>query len=163
MRLLTDNEVIAAFGDPTKYLGADGAPDPMWRAAVLSGFALPARLPLSWDRTKFAKVITCHRDVVLELRRIFQAIYANPEAWASIGDYGGCYQWRTNRNNPKKRSRHCWGIAVDIDVADNPNGDSTPEVHPHIISCFAAEGWVWGGDPKLFPTRDAMHFERGHE
>jgi len=158
LRPLTDPEVVATYGDPSHFLGEDGNIDSAWKLAILDGFQLPAPLPLSWDRTKVARRVTCHRLVVKELSSIFAELYKDQEAWASINDYGGCYMWRTNRNNPKKRSRHCWGIAVDFDCADNENGDRTPEMHPRIIETFERAGWIWGG---RFPTPDGMHFERG--
>lgn len=161
MRRLTDSEVLKQYGDPTKFLSSHGDADAMWKVAILGSFTLPAVLPLSWDHTLRAKTVSCHKLVVPELRDIFNAIYADMHAWASIGDYGGCYQWRPNRNNPKALSRHSWGLAVDIDVADNPNGKRQGNMHPFIIECFAAKGWVWGGDKRLFPTSDEMHFEKG--
>ncbi len=160
MRRLTDSEVLARYGDPTKFLSSHGDADAMWKVAILGSFTLPAVLRLSWNRNQVARSVSCHKDVMFELRDIFNHIYANKEAWASIGDYGGCYMWRPNRNNPKVLSRHSWGLAVDMDVADNPNGGAA-HMHPHIIKCFAERGWLWGGDHKFFPTIDAMHFEKG--
>lgn len=160
LRRLSNTEVIAQFGDPTKYLTPTGDPDGVWKVAILGKFSLPAPLPLAWDAGIKAKTISCHRLVVDELRDIFVAIHANPAAWSAINDYGGCYNWRTNRNNPKALSRHCWGIAVDLDVKDNPNKGGI-NMHPFVVECFAAKGWIWGGDKRFFPTPDGMHFEKG--
>lgn len=161
MRLLTDAEVLAAFWDPSPFLDEEGRPSAYWEAHILERFKLPAPLPLAWDTARKVSTIGCHRLVAPELQRIFAKLHSQPKVWATINDYGGCYAWRTNRNNPKKRSRHCWAIAIDLDVQDNPNKDETPEVAPEVIAAFAAEGWAWGGNKKLFPTPDPMHFEKG--
>lgn len=161
LKRLSDVEVVDRYGDPSRFIRQDGTIDPMWEVAVLTTINLPAPLLLSWDHEKSAKKIKCHRDVAPELERIFGRIYRDTEAWASLDDYGGCYMWRANRNNPKARSRHCWGLAVDLDVRDNPNGAREARMHPRIIDYFAGEGWVWGGDKRFFPTPDPMHFEKG--
>jgi hypothetical protein len=160
MRCLSSDELLRLYGDPAAFMHDDGLAEGEWKAHILSSFPMPAPLPLSWDKTKSAKVVSCHRAVAAELQRILQRIFAMPEAWESINDWGGCYMWRPNKNNPKVLSRHSWGLAVDLDVHDNPNG-VLGVMHPYVVKCFAAEGWVWGGDRRLFPTPDFMHFEKG--
>jgi hypothetical protein len=155
LRLLTDAEVIATYGDPSKYIMPDGTIRELWRAAVLDSFALPKPLPLAWGGT--ASRISCNKKLRPELERIFVKLAAIPEAWGTINDYGGCYSWRRNVNDRRKLSRHSWGIAVDLDVADNPNG-SRGDVHPLVIQAFYDEGWLWGG--WFTSTPDPMHFEK---
>lgn len=157
MRVLTLEETIKGYGDPTPYLLDDGSVSPGWPEQILRTFSLGVPLPLSFGG--FATRISCHQDVLLELDRVFRVLITNPEVWHSIDDYGGCYQWRRNRNNPKVLSKHAWGIAVDLDVADNPNG-TMGMMHPFIIDVFARSGWLWGGH---FGHPDPMHFEKGAE
>lgn len=157
-RRLSDAQVAATYGNPEQFLGLDGTVNERgWKTAILGGFQLPSPLKLSWG-SAYASRVSCHRAVELELAEIFAEIFANKEAWDSIGTYGGCYMFRQNRNNHRALSRHCWGLAIDIDVLDNQNGDSTPEMHPAIVEAFERRGWVWGAH---FPTPDPMHFEKG--
>jgi len=74
--------------------------------------------------------------------------------------YGGCYQWR-----PKwmaaQLSLHTWGIAVDLEPAENPLGepwaDDGRRLHPAIIDTFKKRGWFWGGE--FEKTLDPQHFQ----
>lgn len=153
--LLTDDQVIAIFGDPAPYVLKDGAVSPRWPESILGTIVLPAPLPLSWDRKHTVTRLRVHRKLVEAFRAAFATIHGDPEAWASLGDTGGAYAWRPQRG-AKRLSRHCWAIAVDVDVADNPLG-GTPHMHPAVIAAFAAQGFEWGG---MWQTRkDPMHFE----
>jgi hypothetical protein len=153
--LLTDAQVIATFGDPYGYLLEDGAIDNRWPARILAPVQLPAPLPLSWDRVHTVTRLRVHRRLVAAFAGAFRVIHANPEAWASLGDTGGAYAWRPQRG-AKKLSRHCWAIAVDLDVAENPMG-SKGRMHPAVIAAFTAHGFEWGGSWRT--RRDPMHFE----
>ena len=75
----------------------------------------------------------------------------------TIGDWGGCYAYRTVRGAPRSPSRHSWGIAIDMDVGDNPMG-SAGRVDPRMIDLMADGGFFWGGYFKG-ARRDPMHWE----
>jgi hypothetical protein len=153
--LLTDAQVIATFGDPAKYVLADGGISQRWPSTILAVIQLPAPLPLSWDRQLTVTRLRVHRKLVAAFTGAFESIHADPEAWASLGDTGGAYAWRPQRG-AKKLSRHSWAIAVDLDVAENPMG-SKGRMHPAVIAAFAAHGFEWGGSWRT--RRDPMHFE----
>jgi len=156
-RPLSTEQVIAAFGDPAKYLNAEGMPGREWEDEILAWCPLPAPLPLSWERSRTVERFRCHRLVRNSLKAALAAVYAVPEAWATVNDFGGCYAWRVQRKAAKILSRHCWGIAVDLDVGDNPFGRE-PQVHPMTLASFEAHGFAWGG--RFSPRRrDGMHFE----
>jgi hypothetical protein len=134
--LLTDAQVIAEFGDPSQYVLRDGSVSQRWPDGILATIALPAPLPLSWDRQHTVTRLRVHRKLVDVFRAAFTAVHGDPEAWASLGDIGGAYAWRPQRG-AKVLSRHCWAIAVDVDVADNPLGGK-PHMHPAVITAFVA-------------------------
>lgn len=154
-RRLTDAEVVAIYGDVLKFRQEDGTLSAMWGATHLTRFKLPG--PIPYIDGGIVRQVLCHVLVWKELFGIFNTIYAQPEAWQSINDYGGCFEFRRNRNDQSAISRHAWGIAVDIDVKDNPNG-AKGDMHPGVIKAFKDAGWVWGGD---FHKPDPMHFEKG--
>lgn len=159
LRTLTDLEVRENYGDPSRLIREDGGIDSAWETLTLGFCYLPAPLPLSWDRSRFVLRVRCHRLIVTRLERVLRAIHQVPEAWASIGDFGGCYAWRPRRGSRRRLSMHCWGIAIDLDVADNAD-HSVGMVHPFTIEAFNAEGFYWGGR-FAGDDRDPMHFEIG--
>jgi hypothetical protein len=154
MRYLTDKEVVAAFGDPAPYLLEDGSPSSAWPLTTLTYIDLPAPLSLSWDTSKRVTRMRCHKRIAPRLKLVLDTIHTVPVVWASIDDFGGCYAWRPIRG-AKSLSRHCWGIAIDLDVRDNPMG-SMGKTHQFVRDAFAAQGFMWGG---LFTRPDPMHFE----
>jgi len=58
-------------------------------------------------------------------------------------------------------SLHTWGIAVDLEPAENPLGepwaDDGRRLHPAIIDTFKKRGWFWGGE--FEKTLDPQHFQ----
>jgi hypothetical protein len=153
---LTDAQVVATFGDPTPYIRSDGSIDEAWATAQLATCELPAPLPLSWDRAHTVSRLRVHRKLVGHFRRALEAVHASSAAWASLGDTGGVYAWRPQRG-AKRLSRHCWGIAIDLDVADNPLGAKVAKMHPAVVAAFRAQGFEWGGSWRS--RKDPMHFE----
>lgn len=153
---LTQAQIIAAFGDPAPFLRSDGTPSALWESKILTYVRLPKPLPLSWDRTRWAKTISVHRRLEFQFRYALGIAFSNAEAWASIGDLGGCYAWRHMKGS-KLLSHHGWAIAIDLDVYDNPDG-SKGNMHPHIIESFESQGFEWGGRWSE-RERDPMHFE----
>ena len=153
---LTDAQVRAAFGDPTPYIRPDGTIRREWELLTLAPARLPAPLPLSWDLFRTVIRLSVHRRLVVPFQRALGTIWTHHEAWASIGDTGGVYAWRPMKRS-KRLSRHAWGIAIDLDVHDNPDG-SAGSMHPHIVASFEAEGFEWGGSWSA-RERDPMHFE----
>ena len=155
VKLLTDAEIIAKFGDPSPYTLPNGDISGAWKVKILESHVLPAPLPIAWDHSKKATSVNCHHLVAGPLITAFQEIF-NLGLWAELGDYGGCFQWRMQRGS-QILSRHCWGIAVDINVAKNPFGGK-PSMHQQVIDAFIKQGFAWGG--KFHPPRiDGQHFE----
>ena len=153
---LTDAQVIAAFGDPLPYVRPDGTIDGAWETAILTSIELPAPLPASWDRRVTIRRLRVHRRIAPLMLAALETVCAQPYVWATIGDVGGCYAWRPVRGNPRALSRHSWGLAIDLDVADNPLG-AGGRMDPLVIAAFRAEGFEWGGAWRR--RKDPMHFE----
>ena len=152
LRLLTDAEVISKYGDPASHIDEDGDVKPSWRASILETFPLSKPLVLAWGGQ--ATKVSCHKLVLEDAKHIFDALARIPEAWKSINDYGGCYNFRRNARDRSKLSRHAWGIAFDLDVRDSVSGG---RIHPLVIQAFYDRGFYWGG---FFTTPDEMHFEK---
>lgn len=155
-RILTDAEVIAAFGDPTPYVREDGRIDPHWELIILKTFPLPAAIPLSGAPAIMVRRATCHRLVAPFLSAALDRIYVTPGLWQTINDWGGCYNWRLQRK-AKSLSRHCWGLGPDMDVADNPMG-APGKIDPRVVEIMEEAGFYWGGRFHA-ARRDDMHFE----
>jgi len=156
-RILTDGEVIRLFGDPSDYVLSDGSIHSAWEARILTPVKLPAPLPLLGVPGRNVTRYRCHNRIWKIYEAAFAAVYAVPEIWATIGDWGGCYAFRTNRRNPRKLSRHSFGIAHDWDAAENAQG-TVGNVHPGLIEIMESHGFYFGGRFKGL-ARDPMHWE----
>jgi len=157
LRPLTQDEIRANFGDPTYYLGADGRVLPQWEVLTLDARDLPAPLPLQMNRSVMVTRFRCHHLVADHLEAALREAHANPEIWATINDWAGCYNFRPNRKDPRKLSIHCWGLGPDMDVNDNPQG-AEPHVHPGLIEIMERHGFYWGGRFHGAAI-DGMHWE----
>lgn len=148
---------IEVFGDFHKFLNPDGVPTIFWEEEILTHILLPAPLPLAWNHSRTVSGISCHKLIAPFLSKALNDIHSMPEVWDTINDYGGCYTFRLQRKSSSSLSKHCWAIAIDLDVGDNPFSKE-PKVHPHVIECFENNGFIWGGN---FPIgrKDGMHFE----
>lgn len=153
--VLTNAQVVEAFGDPTPYVLSDGHVSTRWENAILTTFVLPAPIPLAGHPETEVRRITCHHQLSLPVQSVFANLYRGGH-WDKLTDYGGCYCWRTQRAAPTARSRHCWGIALDVNVADN-HFLGASHMPAEVIDAFKAQGFVWGGDWQHRP--DPMHFE----
>src|SRR6185312_13762636 len=67
----------------------------------------------------------------------------------------------SNRNmrGGSQRSEHAYGLAIDINPAQNPFGSSKTDMPKDIHALAAKYGLIWGGDWKSKP--DPMHFQWG--
>lgn len=74
-----------------------------------------------------------------------------------IKDYGGCYNYRAVRGG-SHLSLHSWGIAIDLNVEDNPLGLTHPKQPDKLIQTFNRHGFFWGGN--YVHRKDPMHFQR---
>jgi len=150
-------EKIYYFGDYQPYLTSEGRITRAWELEILTLIDLPAPLPLSFNLDQKVTKISCHKKISIHLKNALDQLFALPNVWSTINNYGGCYNFRLQRKSKSELSAHCWGIAIDLDVTDNPFG-RCPQVDPMTIKIFRDNGFIWGG---LFRGNrvDGMHFE----
>jgi len=67
--------------------------------------------------------------------------------------YDGCFYIRKVRGG-KGMSAHSYGLALDINAAENGLG-LEPKLTPALVACFTDAGFDWGGN---FTRKDGMHF-----
>jgi hypothetical protein len=101
--------------------------------------------------------VTCHEALFPQLRAAMRSVVADNLAYAvDPQDFGGCYSPRFIDSNPGGRlSHHSWGIAFDVNVAENAFG-SKPDLDRRLVRLIEDAGFTWGGR-WLIP--DGMHFE----
>lgn len=134
--------VLRVFGNPTEYLECKAA----WEHSVLEVRKLPRPLPYAYLPHTEVTQIRAHRLVVdLMVEAIAKSLEAGvpPERLT----YGGSYCWRAMRGSTRL-SLHTWGVAIDIDPANNPMGrpwNSVTGLHPTVVEIFEGLGFTWGG------------------
>jgi hypothetical protein len=70
----------------------------------------------------------------------------------------GGYNCRTIAGS-SRLSVHAYGLAVDINPAQNPHGPTLiSDMPPAFVNLFTSEGWGWGGNWRS--SKDAMHFSK---
>ncbi len=101
--------------------------------------------------------VTCHRTMLPQLEGALTEIRdSGLSASIKPGQYGGCYAPRfIQRDGSKPLSMHAWGLAVDINVGDNPVG-SRPNLDPKVVAIMERWGFRWGG---RWSPPDGHHFE----
>jgi hypothetical protein len=149
-------------------LGANGKPTVGWEEDHLATFVAPYPLALSWDPSKTASRVTCHKLVAPSLKRILGQILTHFGNVAEVQKarmhlYGGCYEYR-KISGSHRLSVHAFGVGIDLDPERNPRGvkyDPNRGMMPQaVIDIFAGEGWKWGGTFQTIP--DCMHFQATH-
>ena len=130
--------------------GARAAPngtievDPRWKQRSIR----TARVPLLGE-------VRCHRLFLPQLHAALREVKRRGLA-TKINQYSGCYYPRFIGSDPNGRlSHHSWGIAVDINAAENRFGAS-PTMDPRIVAIFENNGFIWGG---RWLVPDGMHLE----
>ncbi|MCU1487346.1 MAG: hypothetical protein JWN67_4092 [Actinomycetia bacterium] len=99
--------------------------------------------------------VTCNRVILPALRGALSEI-ARAGLGGRLGRYGGCYNARLIRDERAGRlSRHSFGIAVDVNTANNTFGGRV-SMDPRIVAAFRRWGFAWGG---TWARPDGMHFE----
>ncbi len=118
--------------------------DPAWR-----------RTHIATEHVPILGTVTCNVALFRQIGGVMRELRADGLA-STIHSYSGCYSSRyTNRDPSQSISHHTWGIALDINVPENPYG-GTPHQDPRLVAVFEKWGFIWGG---TFLTPDGMHFE----
>jgi hypothetical protein len=108
--------------------------------------------------TANVETIRVHKLAAPSLLAAIKDIAASSSAWV-LKEYAGCYNDRSMRGG-KRKSKHAWGVAIDL--APKTNGLKTrwPEkanMPINVMEAFARQGWISAGAEWGI---DAMHFER---
>jgi hypothetical protein len=118
--------------------------DPAWTATHIA----TEHVPLLGD-------VTCNLALFPQIRgAIAEIVELGLED--TITSTSGCFAPRMiNRIPTAGISHHAWGIALDINVPQNPFG-AEPNQDPRMVAVFERWGFIWGGS---FILPDGMHFE----
>jgi hypothetical protein len=154
--MLTDDQLNKIFGNPIQYCDDTGTLGPEYEKLWIVTIPLIKPLTTCWNPNVQVTKVRCNKLIAPILKSALDEVLTNPFTSPTINDYGGCFVFRMQRKSTKL-SRHSWGTAIDLDVADNPFG-SDPKVDPLTIEIFAKYGFAWGGNFKG-TRKDGMHFE----
>lgn len=101
--------------------------------------------------------VTCHRVMIPQLEAALKELQSAGLAnLIKLGQYGGCYVPRfVGRDKARPISMHAWGLAIDINVSENPQGQK-PKMDPRLVAIFERWGFRWGG---RWSNPDGHHFE----
>ena len=139
-----EKQIIDCFGDIKRYINQDGTIDAMdWELNFMGFVNLPYPLPLAWDLSKKIMVMKCHKKLVPVFSELFAEIVSDG-LWEHIKTFGGCYNFRTQRNSVSKLSLHSWGAALDLNTETNQQG--TPgDMDESLVKMFNKHNFEWGG------------------
>lgn len=113
----------------------------------------------------FGRSFRVHKGAVASLMRVDakwraaggNSFYKIPASNASAGAMGG-YVCRTVRGS-SAISWHSYGLAIDINPAENPmQGSLKTDMPAAFVKMWTDEGWGWGG--RWNRKKDAMHFSK---
>lgn len=149
-------EIRKAYGWP---IGADGKADNGFKVGQIDMVDLPFPMRLSWAPATTVTRTMVHRKVAASMMdalkdiRDYRGLKSLQENDLDL--FGGVYNVRLKRGNPKEPSTHSWGIAIDINPHRGPLGEDT-DMPEFIVRAFKERGWIWGGD---WDYPDGMHFQ----
>ena len=136
---LTSAEALRRYGSPESQ-------------SAMIHWQVPDDLQLS----NVPKSIYVNRDMVAPLARAFRNI-KDRGLEDQIHSWDGAFNIR-NKRGLKSKSLHSWGLAVDINAAENPLGKA-PAMSREMVNAWKDAGFDWGGD--WSGRKDGMHFQLG--
>jgi hypothetical protein len=131
-------EIVNVYGDPLEAGFIQNH---------LRIYRLPFPMRVSWKPGEMIQDILIHRlvgpamvDALAEYLGKLGLDWIREMGW---DEYGGCYNLRNNVNSPQKLSTHSWGIAIDINPGDNPNGQKECAQPGALVDAFTSRGFVF--------------------
>jgi hypothetical protein len=108
-------------------------------------------------RVPILGTVRCNRAIVPQLRGALGDLRdAGLAGLVHQSEYGGCFSGRFANHDPASGvSHHAWGVAIDVNVAENLRGH-VPTMDPRVVAAFERWGFTWGG---RWLVPDGMHFE----
>ena len=120
--------------------------DKTWREANLATERVPLLGPATCNVSFFPMLRAAMREIIDR----GLAFTINREQFA------GCYSPRfVDRLAGGRLSHHSWGIAVDLNAAENATG-TRPDQDRRLVEILESYGFTWGG---RWIRPDGMHFE----
>ena len=109
------------------------------------------------ERVPILGEIVCHRALFPQLRDALKEVRRRGLSFLiDTSQFGGCYGPRfIGRVSGGRLSHHAWGIAIDINAADNAFGTRS-DLDPRLVEIMERAGFTWGG---RWLVPDGMHFE----
>ena len=99
--------------------------------------------------------VRCHRLVIDQLESALRELVDRAITQVvDVRQFSGCHNAR-RIGVGLPLSRHSWGIALDLNVGDNPRGSFTTQ-DPRLVDVMRTAGFGWGGS-WLVP--DPAHYE----
>jgi hypothetical protein len=99
--------------------------------------------------------VTCHRSFMPLLQGAMDELVSSGLSdLVDPNGFRGCWNPRFISGS-RNLSRHAWGVAVDLNYADNPTGGISSQ-DPRLVEVMLRWGLTWGGN-WLVP--DPAHFE----
>lgn len=118
---------------------------------------IPKHLNHNWINTATGKPVTkiyINKDAIKPLEDALNNLQKR-NLLHELKTFDGCYNIRDIRGIPGQLSTHAYGLAIDLNAAENPLG-AVPRLSPEFVKCWTDAGWTWGGN---FKRKDGMHFE----
>lgn len=144
--VLPQSLVKERFGEFAYRPGGEGelVQDPVWVAEHIVTVDVP-----------ILGRIRCHRAVVDAVHgALTELADRNLGMVIDPAGYQGCHHARLT-NAGDAMSRHAWGVALDLNVPENPQGRTSAQ-DSRLVEVFERWGFTWGGS-WLVP--DAAHVE----
>ena len=109
------------------------------------------------ERVPILGEIVCHKALFPQLRQALSEVRRRSLSFLiDTSQYGGCYGPRfIGRVAGGRLSHHAWGIAIDINAADNAFGTRS-DLDQRLVEIMERSGFTWGG---RWLVPDGMHFE----
>ncbi len=126
-----------------------------WPAGYLTADPEWVRTYIDTQRVPLLGKVTCHIALFPQIRGAIRELIRR-DLEDTITSYSGCWAPRHILGDPNSGlSHHAWGIAIDVNVPQNPFG-APPNQDPRLVEVFEEWGFIWGG---RFIVPDGMHFE----
>ena len=111
---------------------------------------------MPWDvsaSSKYPNHIYMNKDMVPHFAAAMQNIKSRCRT-SELKTFDGCFNPRKQRGSNDMWSAHSWGMAIDLNAAENQIG--TPgKLSQGFVKCWTDAGFYWGGN---FFRKDPMHF-----
>lgn len=135
---------------------------PIYQRDLMGLFGDPheSSFPSTWLATTQLDLVVkrpniyCHKLMISPLQQAAALLRSRglADQWHT---YDGCWCVRYMRGG-NSLSVHSWGLAIDLNAAENPFGADDFQMTKEFAACFEEVGFTWGG---RWNYPDGMHFQ----